>query len=382
MENHIHQHADSERPLSRRGFAKHLGGAALGAAVAAPVVGAATAKAQGNVTAKEIEENLPAQVVTTSRALEPTQELRLESASHQGDFVWLGADYNFPGQPAPNSVMTLGYNWGHEGANGPVVKGEPQAAFTLEIDYWDGTHRTMEQYFTLSNAAATIEHRPFFASVNREGTTRASFIKQTVITGSSAEGVQFFAAASSGQEISDDIETGRILAGHFVLNGVSGHNTVLRLQASASHSAMIIMQEDAANVLEIYPNAAYSAAFSVHSSNPLYMLSVDAGAATVMSINANDESGSLVVVARERHTGIVARQQSGGSAAIQEWQNSNSEAQMAVESDGLLAWVASGLVQTTVGADGAASEPPQMPVKYLKVDVEGTTLVIPAYNAS
>lgn len=56
----------SKRSLSRRGFAKSVGVAALGTAVGAPLIGAAPAKAEGTLTTKEVEEHLPSSVVTGS----------------------------------------------------------------------------------------------------------------------------------------------------------------------------------------------------------------------------------------------------------------------------------------------------------------------------
>ncbi len=66
MEDDKVETALSERLSSRRRFAKSLGAAALGTAVGAPLIGAAQAKAEGTLSTKEIEEHLPASVVTSS----------------------------------------------------------------------------------------------------------------------------------------------------------------------------------------------------------------------------------------------------------------------------------------------------------------------------
>jgi hypothetical protein len=52
-----------------------------------------------------------------------------------------------------------------------------------------------------------------------------------------------------------------------------------------------------------------------------------------------------------------------------------------VKSNGLPAWVAAD-TQSTVGAAGAASALPVLPTGYLKIDVSGTTKVVPYYDAA
>jgi len=52
-----------------------------------------------------------------------------------------------------------------------------------------------------------------------------------------------------------------------------------------------------------------------------------------------------------------------------------------IDCNGLFGWI-SGNTQTTVGAAGSASALPSNPTGYLKVNVAGTTYVVPYYNAS
>ncbi len=54
-----------------------------------------------------------------------------------------------------------------------------------------------------------------------------------------------------------------------------------------------------------------------------------------------------------------------------------------IDMDGFLKWTNASLVQTTVGAAGAASAPPASPEKYLQIKgTDGTVYVVPAYLAS
>lgn len=52
-----------------------------------------------------------------------------------------------------------------------------------------------------------------------------------------------------------------------------------------------------------------------------------------------------------------------------------------VDANGIPSWVRSSNGQNTVGAAGGASALPATPVKYLKVKYNGSSYVIPAYNA-
>jgi hypothetical protein len=67
------------------------------------------------------------------------------------------------------------------------------------------------------------------------------------------------------------------------------------------------------------------------------------------------------------------------SANIQEWQDSTGTALAAVRSDGKLKF-ATGNTATTVGATGAASALPALPVGYVQIDVNGTLYKMPYYN--
>ena len=77
--------------------------------------------------------------------------------------------------------------------------------------------------------------------------------------------------------------------------------------------------------------------------------------------------------------GLVVKGAASQSANLQEWQDSTPSLVAAVRSDGKLKFIA-GNTATTVGATGAASALPALPVGYLQVDIGGTLYKIPYYN--
>lgn len=100
---------------------------------------------------------------------------------------------------------------------------------------------------------------------------------------------------------------------------------------------------------------------------------------TTMDNSAN----SIFVTTATTSKGLIIEGVASQTANLFETQTSAGTVEFAITASGLPKWSDAGMIQTTVGAAGAASALPASPSKYLKVvDSAGTTYVIPAYAAS
>jgi hypothetical protein len=84
----------------------------------------------------------------------------------------------------------------------------------------------------------------------------------------------------------------------------------------------------------------------------------------------------------ETYTAQIASIFKGGAsqtADLTQWQDASAVVKLAVRADGIIKHATSN-TGTTVGATGAASVLPAMPVGYLQIDVNGTLYKMPYYN--
>lgn len=100
------------------------------------------------------------------------------------------------------------------------------------------------------------------------------------------------------------------------------------------------------------------------------------GAAATDATLGRTNAGEMTMAA-----GLIVAPNSPYAGDIFQCVTTSSAKHFSVTAGGLPSWIA-GDTQTTVGATGAASALPVNPLKYLKMDDHGTTVVVPCYSAS
>ncbi len=103
----------------------------------------------------------------------------------------------------------------------------------------------------------------------------------------------------------------------------------------------------------------------------------------IVATGVSVAGGRLHVESPGAGVALLAKGGASNASDIQQWQDETGVAGFAVTSARLPKWSAAAMVQTTVGAAGAAAAPPATPTKYLKVvGDDGVTYVVPAYAAA
>lgn len=104
-------------------------------------------------------------------------------------------------------------------------------------------------------------------------------------------------------------------------------------------------------------------------------------AARIASLTANAGGATIASIAAATDVALTVKGYASQSADLAQFVTSAGTKLSGVTSNGYLS-VATGLTQTTVGAAGGASDLPASPTGYMKLDVNGTTRVVPFYAAS
>jgi hypothetical protein len=118
---------------------------------------------------------------------------------------------------------------------------------------------------------------------------------------------------------------------------------------------------------------------AVPSSTAISYVNATAGPQTVAGTISVYAQTSIVARSTATIPLVVQGAGNGVGANYQEWRNPSGGTVLAVRSDGKQKFSGAN-VATTVGATGAASALPALPVGYVQIDIAGTLYKMPYYN--
>lgn len=263
-------------------------------------------------------------------------------------------------------VVDFGYNPRR------VVNTEPSFTFTIEHNYEPGPGvHWVEAYFEWTSANGALVQRPWFMVYNRASGLIQSFTfaaPQIQILNEARTGGAYFVVQDGGLQLGGTsnyaldmyVATGGQVEMRAFINGVPAFN----------------IQTPTTWLTKVMVNNVEVARLNYLGGEPCFAI--------------NDLSGEGLNKAQFFVAGwsvarpiVIIRALVDHTANILQTSKSDDTALFAVTGAGLPKWSAASMVQTTVGAAGAASAPPATPTKWLKVVADnGTTYVVPAYAAS
>lgn len=174
----------------------------------------------------------------------------------------------------------------------------------------------------------------------------------------------------------------RVSARHaFTVQGTATQTgDLLRLEDSGAAGLMSV---SATGRLSLDPPTSGSAYLEKTGAGSFCLKMGPAAVIGATSVSRPTATQFAVIGATSTDTIAVVRGAAAQSGELLQLQSSAPASLFAFTAAGRPKWASSSLVQTTVGAAGAAAAPPASPTKYLQVvDNTGATLVVPAYAAA